>query len=236
MADYTQEDIFSRIRKLIHMNDKGTPEEAAVAWAKAQRLLINYNLSLEQVMREKTPENRKYIYKTVDIGSNRHWKRTLTHAIAKAMFCHAVYVQHSTTSCIVGTPVNVDVVIEMVNYIIPQLEKMAETQYIREALHVYSKVKWKEAFFVGALDTIQDRLEYQKLLMQQEQEEAERVEKGGSTLTALITLTDKEVEEAAHRFFSNLRNASSPQKSVLRSGYESGLEQGKNVEIFRKLQ
>jgi hypothetical protein len=236
MAEYTKENAISRIRKLIHMNDKGTPQEAAIAWVKAQELLLNYNLSLEQIMTSKAPEKRKYIYKTVEIGSNRHWRRTLAHLISKAMLCHAVYVKGTNTSCIVGTQVNVDIVVEMINYIIPQLEKMAETQYIREGLHTYSKTKWKDAFFTGALTTIQNRLETQALIMQQEQEAAERAASGESTLTALIVLTDQEVQEAAHTFFTNMRNAPNPRKNLLRSGYENGLVQGKNVEIFRKLQ
>lgn len=131
--------MLKRIRALLAMSRGNANEnEAAVAAAKAQELLLQYNLSIDDV------EQRDSTGKVIEDGdlltsSSNPWRRDLAVAIASLYFCD-YYWQHVRFKAphrkrpyirgdrhnFVGLPHNVVVVKEMFVYLVDTIERLAK--------------------------------------------------------------------------------------------------------------
>ncbi len=75
--------VLSKIKKLLALSTSSNPNEAALAAAKAQELLMIHNLTLSQV---EAQGEEKYCEAFVKTGS-RVWQRLLLTVIARNNFC-----------------------------------------------------------------------------------------------------------------------------------------------------
>lgn len=214
-----QKEILEKIKKLLRLSDVkrgATPAEAATAAAKAQALLLEHNLvmddigDLESHLKEEKVEHTK-----VDLEATyqtSRWHAALMHRISKPLFCRAIYLPAKAGKAgkisLFGKPSNVEVVKYFYSYLHQTIDQMA-LEY-REGW----KKKMEEAgkkyipdessrvridFCLGAVATVGDRLD------DQYKEKTEAT----STSTALVLVSDKALVDAL--------NAAYPKRAQLKT-------------------
>ena len=140
--------IIEKIKKLLALGSSPNESEAQAAILKAHELLLDYNLSLSDIKEEISIT--EHIYEK----SNKvvQYKRTVVSWVCKLNFCsvlyyigyHGSYVERRVktyTQKIVGKPHNVIVCINMIDYIIDSIERLAKLKagYGREYISSYKK-------------------------------------------------------------------------------------------------
>lgn len=161
--------ILRKVRALLDKTvERGcTPEEAAVAAAKAQELIDRYKLNLESV----NVESEHMSFTLFSAGRSVAWKEKLLLAVAKANGCYAwrYREKRKVELNIVGTLTNVQLTTFLFSYLWQEIEKLAERGLkVAEAagmLHLSAPQAYSNNFKLGAVLAIKARL----------QEERERV-------------------------------------------------------------
>lgn len=160
----TNGDTIDKIKKLLRMAEhpNSNEHEAAIALERAQKLLLENNLTRESVKLEDAPTAQAGIGK-VD-GTEPHgyaWKTMLIHVIAKANLCTVIQTKRYKQWHLFGARENVLGVLEMFRWVTPQLEEMAD-----RGLRAYKASggrengrTWKTGFYFGATATIKARLQ-----------------------------------------------------------------------------
>ena len=224
--------VIDLIQKCLKLSDSPNENEAEAALAKAQELLEKYNLTMEQVkLEEDGSPCPELISQDIQVGSST-WRKYLLFYIAKNNFCDIILGQSGYVHLLGRTP-NVAAVIEMTNWIMPQLDRMAmeevakirdtyldpETQTFRRTFNE-SRRRFKEDFLWGAVKRINERLRESRL---------KRVDADPNT-KALIT--NLEVELMA--FIANLFPKTSKSHVKTRSwgrGFSTGYEAANGISI-----
>jgi hypothetical protein len=220
-----------------------TPDEAAVAVAKAQAIMLRYNLELAQVQaasgqKSNYTEERVEMGKT--IGGYLAPLRHLYTALARANFCDVVIETRQPTGFVIGEPHNVAAVREMFARLSPELLNMANAAWSREwsgeRLHrakgyegialARKAMSWKRAYLFGAVATINDRLKAER-----ERAKAEAAQ--GEQVRALVLVKDTELAEAMERMHPQAKPG---KRATVRdaSAFEAGARDGHGVELGRR--
>ncbi len=199
------------IRKCLALGQSPNENEAAAAMAKAQDLLAKYNLSMEDLG---TPENEedKVIRFGYSILGRFNWRRYLVSIVAETNFCKVLLSNHRDILYIVGRPVNAEAVKLIVDFILPQVEKMGHTATVRYRPGVdgnESKMRYRNSWMWGCIQRVGQRL------------------KAPTTdVTSLVLDRMREVDE-------NLTGIKTHKTQKLKSarGLEDGSTAGENVQL-----
>jgi hypothetical protein len=150
--DEGQLKILDKVEKLLRLAGKaGTPEEAATATAKAQELLVAYNLSSELVGKTGSAADAKREQQKIK-GGMYEYQRYLWGAVAELNFCHhftrqerairnririawdgskqryeQTFWQHQ--HCIIGKRVNARLTVTMAQYLEQAIERLVMARY-----------------------------------------------------------------------------------------------------------
>lgn len=153
-----------KIRHLLALaeHENSNEHEAAVAMRKAQELLLQNNLTRADIKDDGSPATPAGIGK-IDIMESVgfSWKRFLLHTLAINNMCQTVSSPRDNTTHIFGAYENVRGVLEMYNWLSPELERIALrawTAYKRDGTGMESARSWKHGFFMGAIKEINDKL------------------------------------------------------------------------------
>ena len=127
-------DVKDLIANLLKMAEhEGSNEhEAAIALEKAQKLLLENNLTRADVRTDDKVEDNGHIGR-ID-GHDEHgysWKSTLLNVLAKNNLCYVVGHPSKKSWTLFGTKSNVTSVVEMYSWITEQLEMMAVREHAR---------------------------------------------------------------------------------------------------------
>jgi hypothetical protein len=242
LSDKEAESLVIKIKKLMALSKSSNENEAALAAAKAQELLVKYNIEMSQVENVKLDREETRLVNDFKelFGLNViEWKRDLAFAVAKGNLCKGVY--SGKGMYFLGKKANVEVAQFMYEVIMHDLERIAEEKWQqiqalrkmqeqfpdvdlfsdRSLLHVHGKT-WKASFYVGAVRTIRDRLE----------ENLTAMEADNPSITALITLDSAKLKEFMNQQFPKLISVKSAQASY-RAAYESGRIAGHDIQFTR---
>jgi hypothetical protein len=128
-----QERIIERVKKLLRLADiksGGTPAEIAVAATKAQALLFEHNLKVEEISLEEAYE--KITKSTIDLEATyltSSWHGDLLHVISKPLFTRMIYhpakAGKAGRATLVGKPSNVAIVSYFYKYLYRAIDLMA---------------------------------------------------------------------------------------------------------------
>ena len=164
--------VMRRIRALLAMSrDKGSEQEAAIAAEKVQKLLADFNLSIDDV------EQRDSSGKVIEDGelmtsSSNPWRRRVANAIARLYFCdyfwEHVYADNPNRKKgyvrgdrhnFVGLPHNVVVVKEMFVYLVDTIERLAvEARKTQTKRVVGSLSAYEHSFRTACGDRVANRI------------------------------------------------------------------------------
>lgn len=219
MSDITP--ILTKIKKLLALSTSNNPNEAALAAAKAQELLMAHNLTMSQV--ETHGQESQYCEAFVKTGS-RVWQRLLLTAIARNNFCESIYDPQMKSAVLIGEPHNQEVVIYLHRHLVSQLETMAAVAYKLSGTRMHAK-SWLDSFYVGAVNSIHERLEAQRREMAA----------ASNACKSLVMVKDAELKAAMYKFCPNIKTA--PAKRIRSSnGYHEGVEAGKRVALNKAIE
>ena len=217
-------DIVSKLRALLNMTRANgcTGPEADLAMERAQKLLLDHNLSMADIKdQDGTPAAPAGIGQ-ID-GIEEHgwpWKSLLIHVIAKANLCYIVRTPSKKTWHLFGSYDNVRGTLEMYHWLVPQLESMALSAFreYRNGGGIEHGRTWNTGFFMEACHTLKTRL----------QKPLEEFSQGAGR--AVVAYNSKAVEGAIKRVFPFLGHSSASYNNGS-AGLGYGREAGSNVRL-----
>lgn len=112
------EKVKAKIIKLLALGaaDSGATEpERERALAQANKFILKYNLDADECVKTETPV--EIIHTTMDFGKH-HYVRTIVSAISQLYFCENLVFRNSPKHVIIGRPVNVQTVIQIIPYVL----------------------------------------------------------------------------------------------------------------------
>lgn len=155
--------IIERIRKLLNLSRSSNPHEAALAAEKVQRMLSEYNLTMESVLEDgKTKADTVHRKTRKDLEK---WAYMLAGRTAYAFDCNYYHSLETGETSFVGVGADPEVCGWMYEYLYRTLLRLA-SEYMRgPARRLRSPKAKREArssFLVGAVEVISDRMIAQK--------------------------------------------------------------------------
>jgi hypothetical protein len=159
-----ENNIIDKIRNLLAMAEhpNSNEHEAAIALGKAQKLLLEHNLVRADVVADGSVDTTPQGIGQID-GMEMHgfnWKSRILNTIALNTLCKVITSAHEHKWHLFGTYTNVRGTLEMYNWIVPELERIAPTEWAKykKSNGPESSRTWKAGFFYGATISVRDRL------------------------------------------------------------------------------
>jgi len=215
--------ILERLRHLFAMAEHETSNEheAAVALEKAQKLLLEHNLSRASIGTGETAKASGIGQVEVMEPNGYPWRKHLLHAIAKNNLCSVVVSDYAKTIHLFGNQDNVRSVLEMYYWIAEQLIRLsgpAHKAYKREGGHEATRT-FNTGFFRGAIVTLNTRL----------RKPLEEFTQGVGS--ALVLVNTNALSVAVGKIFPHTGKTRG--KVRMGDGFFSGTQAGHNVTLGR---
>lgn len=144
-------------------HENSNANEAAIALEKAQNLLFENNLTRADIITSDGQPQPNGIGKIEGIETIGYtWRCRLLAHLARANLCKVIRSPSENKWHLFGSYNNVLAVLEMYHWITPELERMAMKawqQYRYDGTGRENARSWKSSYFVGASETIGNRLQ-----------------------------------------------------------------------------
>lgn len=223
------ESVIKKIQKLLSLADGaakvGSMAEAENAAAKAQQILIEYNLSLEEVNSFKDQKKvitDEYIDPSkLYMGKEGKWIFKLYQVIAQNNLCTIISYNKGEALALIGTESNREIVKYFVSYLIPQIRKLARSAF-KDYDGIEKKGTFIRGYLLGCVAGIHAKLNSQLSQMKNE----------NPNIQALVKVSGQELEEYKDKKWPNLRKVTIGRSSS-ESGFSQGFEKGKNMDLHK---
>jgi hypothetical protein len=221
----------SRVEKMIALaEDAANENEAAVAMAKAQQILLAHNLSLASFevtagdSSAAEPIERPYV---VDFEQGAAWRTLLLDTIARGNLCYTV--KSRKRSYVFGTPGNVEDVLVMFDWLAEQAQRLAhETAEARKRQHLEAYGErlrdargFKNSFHSGFQHTIRERLDDSR-------QDFDRQEQ-----TQALVVVEQDAKAAAYSHFDGKLRKGRTRHASNVEGYRAGMAAGNATSMNR---
>ena len=235
MTNEAKDTVLDKIEKLLAMAEKGTLHEAENAAKMASRLLMKFNLTMEDVDTRIDDKERAVTDELFEMGqiwkkAEGNWIVNLYSAVAGNNLCKIIlrpkyggprWSVIGKDIWVIGKRANVDMVNFMCQQLIPRIREIEKRTW--EAYEGWDKRgKFRRGFLIGATVGIKQQLAEQ--LAQMKKEEAK--------LNALIIYNSKAVEKYVSNTWPNLGSGRGSSTSS-HDGYSQGKAAGKNMRIHK---
>lgn len=153
----TNEDVMTRVAKLLRLSQSNNPHEAALAASRAQELIARHNLNIDGILL-RGAEPQKSAEPVDDFGrdpldSGRDtWRQRLAIAIARQNGCKTFLRGEDVAICLVGRASGVQTVRYMYGYLVREVERLATVE-----CKGCGRTYWNN-FRLGCVETIAIRL------------------------------------------------------------------------------
>jgi len=225
-----EEKILARIQKLLALATSNNEAEAALAAEKAQTLLLEYNISEEELNGYSNEKSEKVVevYTKGKNNQNRsNWFVNLAFVLAPVNLCKLL--QTGSGGLIwIGKPTNIEVAQYLFDTLVRDLLRIADIEfqvyrytnaYNGEAWKTIHGKTWKNNFYHGAIQTIGERL----------RANLRQLEYDHSNINALVVQNDVELKEYMKIHYPRLSYGSTNSLNFNRSAFESGKAAGRSV-------
>lgn len=226
------EKILARIHKLLSLATSDNPNEAALAASKAQTLLMEHNISEQEL--EGFSEHK--VEKVIEVTTNNknRYNRTVWQDILAGIVAHANLCDLLTTyggQIWIGKPTNIEVAQYIFENLIRDLTRICESDWknvqyteelVRRVKPYYSKTHgktWKNNFYHGANQSIRTRLNANLVQL-----------KEVPSINAMVLHNDVELDDYMKIHHPYLTHTSH-KLNHSRSGFESGKAAGASVQF-----
>lgn len=175
------QEIIDRVNKLLALATSANEYEASAAAAKAQEILTEHNLALEDIKTDQKPPTLPI--EQITIGSNSrkvYWRGFIANAIANANFCKMWWM--GGRMVVAGRRHNVAIALSLYDYLTKTVERLAaeEVKAQKQAWRSYLSQaevigiepfpqpnwrRWKSSFITGCSGRLLERIEEQRQRM-----------------------------------------------------------------------
>jgi len=224
-----RETIIDVIRKLIRKEQSvrqcSTPEEAAKFAARIQELLINYKISVSEVVVDNEPKPRvgeervrsgsysvRFGRGHVPLEDNR-----MMAVVSAAHFCKAICVPGTNTILLVGEEQDRAVVVEMFRFLLSTMKRQARIEKQKARLARRSVRKFNPHFYLGFTSAVDRR--YEEM----------RAKADGET-TALVR-ADALVKQYVEANYETVKRETRKQSRINKNAYFAGVHHGSKVDL-----
>ncbi len=244
------QDIIDRINKLLALASSPNEYEASAAAAKAQEVLTEHNLGLEDI---KTSQKSPALpIEEITIGSNSrkvYWKGFIANAIANANFCKMWWM--GGRMVVAGRRHNVAIALSLYDYLTKTVERLvaegvkAEKQAWRiylsqsegtgiESFAQLNWRRWKSSFITGCARRLLERIE----------EQTQRMNSQGIPNTKVTGLACRMAHEREQEAITQWRQEqgitltgrkATSRARVTKGGYTAGQRAGDSISLERQL-
>lgn len=228
--------ILEKLRKLQNLYDGAlkinSEAEAANAAAKIQRILLQYNLTLDQIPMEGKEKRDEFIRESAsgftykNIGG--YWEYDLMKTLCKHNLCRCFMNGDSYKYLVLfGSKENLEVV--------KWLRGMLSEKYVKLSLKRYKEYTAEfQGFKPMGVDTFRRR--YLLGCCRGLDEKLTAEEQSLVECQALIVLNDKKLDKYIHESVGVIGTISRPSLSGGRSAYDQGCVDGRNTEIYKPIE
>jgi len=225
----TDEAILAQIKKVLALTTSDSAGEASNAQALAQKLLLKYHVSEEELegFSLTKSETVTEVRTTGKSANNKiFWYNALANTVAKANLCNLLT---SGAGLIwIGKPTDIEVAQYLFQTVVEDLTRICDltwqiVNYRQSHLSKYAKVHgktWKNSFYVGANQTISERLNAN----------LQQLRSSDNDINALVVMNDHEIKEYMKVKYPRLTYSSSNSRRD-RSGFEAGKEAGRSIQF-----
>jgi hypothetical protein len=118
--------ILGKVKKLLNLGNSPNEAEAQAAIEKAHSLLKEYNLSISDIKTDSLYDIKEQV--VFESKNDSQWKKYIMMGVAKANYCMHLITKSckGVTNQFIGKEHNVVVAIEMTNYLIDTVERLAK--------------------------------------------------------------------------------------------------------------
>lgn len=231
--------VIEKIQKLkaLYENAKeiNSEGEAANAAYLMQKLLAEYNLTIDEVDEHNKPSNEVmnedvsgYTYRSI----GGVWEMKLYVVLSRWNFCRILKRGTKNNLVIIGRKDNVEMVKWLKSMLGDRYVAMSKDRYKEYVASNPFKVMTKEAYqrnyLLGCVIGLNEKLEEEH--RREKQEEAEL----SSRISALVVRANADIDEHIAKVFGELRNGRS-YSYRLNSANEAGRRDGRNTELHRPI-
>lgn len=242
-----KEAIILKIKKLFALARKNPNQhESEAAAAKAQELLMQYNLSEDELDKFRSREERItqefYQGHRSDKGVTEvRWKIQLASAVAKNNLCKIIHHPWKKEISWIGTEPNIEISKFLYETLVWDIEHIADKLWgdilqIRKIEHdnnvilfkddslrtVHGKT-WKKSFYLGMVRSLSDRLTANLGTL-----------RTNSDINALVVVNDAAIKKYIFDEYGRLSNANWGSGGQINgAGYRAGVEKGKTIQFRR---
>jgi hypothetical protein len=216
--------ILDRVKKLLALAESDNENEAAVAAGAAQRLLLEYNLTISDLSKV-TKEDSSIEEKAIDVqGRLSAWRLTLCEGIVRAFGCRVLISKGygKTSLLVVGAPNDVAVAQVTYEYLTDVVNKLTKRN-ARGGGRTYAN-----SYRRGVVARLQERLEEQT---KQNKEDLQK--KATEAGIALVLRKQQNLSDYMRKFSGTYRSANA---SLDYGAYSSGYQDGDNVSLNRQVE
>lgn len=216
MADNS---IVEKIQKLLRLAQSSNPNEAALAAAKAQELMVKYAVEEADLAQRQGNKAEPIEVERFNLGYKRIplWLPILAQAISKSFFCRMFYYKYCGDIAIVGRKTDREIMRATFDYLRYELERMCEKDFAAYSGGAHGKT-WKASFYRGACDTISTRLS----------ENMKKLSDDNAGTAIVLVNRAKDVDEYVEENIQT-RKSQSVRRKVSAEGYYSGVAAGNKV-------
>lgn len=242
VSDKQLDNVLNKLKKLKALYEGAleinSENEAASAAAAINRLLLQYNLSMEEIGTDDEKEADKVLHEVTSgftfksIGGA--WEHRLTTVICKWNFCRCyIYGRSHKTLLIIGKKENLETVKwlrEMLSerFVAFSKDRYKEYKKTREyAMKPIGRDTYQRSYLMGAADGLDAKL--------QAESDADKAkdEVFGTKVTALVVRNDAAVKEYVEEMFGRAGKRRSSQKYDSARSY--GYKDGKNTNLHKQV-
>lgn len=216
-----QKEVIQQVQKLLALSKSSNEHEAALALARAEALLEKYRLDMTEVEmmggnKEEIVEDQDPLFDSENLAP---WESRLAHGIAYVYGCTTIRLGNKLIR-IIGRPSDIMFVRYLVTYITLELFRFAAVLYKK-------RQDYKNAYFLGAVDVIIQRLKEAKAATQETY----------TNQYAVVTVNNRynEASAALDKFYPNATTANHKSaKPLNREAYWLGQETGHKIKLSQE--
>lgn len=212
--------IIEKIQKLLALANSTNEHEAANAAARAAELMLQHKIDQADLSTDDTAQEEVAEFRVGKAKNNVGWKGVMLVGLFRAFGCWGVKAGGRGWK-IIGRKSDVDTVRYMFDYLVAEVNRLADENWERVQDTTYDTIKrWKNAFRVGAASVIQTQLtEQQKATMST----------ASSTALVYVGKQEEAVAQACKQRGIQYQKTSRGVSASSYDGYNHGRKAGKSV-------
>lgn len=212
-----------KLAKLLEKQKSTTEAEAAAIAEKVQEWLQKYNLDMSEIILNKK-EGSEIKQEYTKLGGVRNWRKRLVSVIARNMFCEAILLGQGKDMRVafIGRKQDIETVRQLYIRLEEQMNELADEAYWE--CYKGSGVNWKESFFIGMVDRLNERLREKFNAF---------AEANGK---ALVVATNDAIDVFIATTYTHLHHSTYRQKIHSFSAYDRGVQAGDKLRIHEEIQ